>query len=61
MDNSKEESEGEVKMNVKEVVTCFPLERCMRIVPQDQNGGAFFVAVFHKSAPLPGKFTDYAV
>ncbi|XP_009600484.1 uncharacterized protein [Nicotiana tomentosiformis] len=30
-----------------------PLERCMRIVPHDQNTGAFFIAVFHKLSPLP--------
>lgn len=26
----------------------FPLHRCMRLVPHDQDTGAFFVAVFHK-------------
>ncbi|TVU05452.1 hypothetical protein EJB05_48616 [Eragrostis curvula] len=30
----------------------FPLHRCMRIVPHDQNSGAFFIAVFHKVAPF---------
>lgn len=30
-----------------------PLERCMRIMPHDQNSGAFFIAVFHKHSPLP--------
>ncbi|XP_062195664.1 uncharacterized protein LOC133898879 isoform X2 [Phragmites australis] len=30
----------------------FPLHRCMRIVPHDQNSGAFFIAVFHKLFPL---------
>lgn len=30
-----------------------PLERCMRILPHDQNSGAFFIAVFHKRSPLP--------
>lgn len=30
----------------------FPLHRCMRIVPHDQNSGAFFIAVLHKVAPL---------
>ncbi|CAM0951796.1 unnamed protein product [Alopecurus aequalis] len=29
-----------------------PLHRCMRIVPHDQNSGAFFIAVLHKLAPL---------
>lgn len=37
-----------------EEVSSFPLERCMRIVPHDQNGGAFFIAVLHKHSPLPG-------
>lgn len=35
--------------------SCFPLQRCMRIVPHDQNTGAFFIAVFHKVGSLPGK------
>ncbi|KAM1039528.1 hypothetical protein ACFX2I_007745 [Malus domestica] len=38
----------------EEEVSDFPLERCMRIVPHDQNGGAFFIAVFHKHSALPG-------
>ncbi|KAG5441778.1 tRNA (cytosine(34)-C(5))-methyltransferase [Clonorchis sinensis] len=29
------------------------LERCMRIVPHDQNTGGFFLAVLEKIAPLP--------
>ncbi|CAN6679716.1 unnamed protein product [Malus baccata var. baccata] len=37
----------------EEEVSEFPLERCMRIVPHDQNGGAFFIAVFHKHSALP--------
>ncbi|XP_048232395.1 RNA cytosine-C(5)-methyltransferase NSUN2 isoform X3 [Ricinus communis] len=36
-----------------EEVSDLPLERCMRIVPHDQNSGAFFIAVFHKLSPLP--------
>lgn len=39
-----------------EEVSEFPLERCMRIMPHDQNGGAFFIAVIHKCSPLPGMF-----
>nr|KYP75779.1 tRNA (cytosine-5-)-methyltransferase NSUN2 [Cajanus cajan] len=31
----------------------FPLERCMRLVPHDQNTGAFFIAVLQKISPLP--------
>ncbi|GAB2232154.1 hypothetical protein Drorol1_Dr00011181 [Drosera rotundifolia] len=38
---------------MKEEVSCFPLERCIRLVPHDQNSGAFFVAVFHKRSPFP--------
>ncbi|XP_020872882.1 tRNA (cytosine(34)-C(5))-methyltransferase isoform X2 [Arabidopsis lyrata subsp. lyrata] len=30
-----------------------PLERCMRILPHDQNTGGFFIAVLHKVSPLP--------
>jgi multisite-specific tRNA:(cytosine-C5)-methyltransferase len=32
-----------------------PLERCMRIVPHDQNSGAFFIAILQKISPLPGR------
>lgn len=46
-------SEGAVISDYEEV-SPFPLERCMRIVPHDQNGGAFFIAVLHKHSPLPG-------
>ncbi|XP_074270461.1 uncharacterized protein LOC141594202 [Silene latifolia] len=34
-------------------VSSLPLERCMRIVPHDQNTGSFFIAVFHKHSPFP--------
>ncbi|KAJ1268920.1 hypothetical protein BS78_07G170500 [Paspalum vaginatum] len=30
----------------------FPLHRCIRVVPHDQNSGAFFIAVLHKLSPL---------
>ncbi|XP_015695450.1 RNA cytosine-C(5)-methyltransferase NSUN2 isoform X2 [Oryza brachyantha] len=30
----------------------FPLHRCMRIVPHDQDTGAFFIAVIRKLSPL---------
>ncbi|KAG2635616.1 hypothetical protein PVAP13_2NG400100 [Panicum virgatum] len=30
----------------------YPLHRCMRIVPHDQNSGAFFIAVLRKHSPL---------
>lgn len=35
-------------------VSDLPLERCMRLVPHDQNSGAFFIAVLQKVSPLPG-------
>lgn len=41
-----------------EEVSTLPLERCMRIVPHDQNSGAFFISVFQKLSPLPGKSKD---
>eukprot|EP00171_Calliarthron_tuberculosum_P011406 IDg11406t1 len=31
----------------------YPLERCLRLVPMDQDTGGFFVAVFHKKATAP--------
>ncbi|KAJ7945427.1 tRNA (Cytosine(34)-C(5))-methyltransferase [Quillaja saponaria] len=48
MENSVIESDG-----LDEEVSDFPLERCMRIVPHDQNCGAFFIAVFQKVFSLP--------
>lgn len=38
---------------LEEEASTLPLERCMRIMPHDQNTGAFFIAVFHKLSPLP--------
>ncbi|KAJ3707327.1 hypothetical protein LUZ61_011032 [Rhynchospora tenuis] len=40
-------SAGEMEVSV------LPLEHCMRIVPHDQNSGAFFIAVLQKISPLP--------
>ncbi|KAL6575929.1 hypothetical protein OROHE_000400 [Orobanche hederae] len=34
-------------------VSSLPLQHCMRIVPHDQNSGAFFIAVLHKVSCLP--------
>ncbi|KAI3975356.1 hypothetical protein MKX01_022118 [Papaver californicum] len=34
-------------------VSDLPLEHCMRIVPHDQNTGAFFIAILQKVSPLP--------
>ncbi|XP_062099920.1 uncharacterized protein LOC133805778 [Humulus lupulus] len=39
--------------DLDEEVSNFPLERCIRILPHDQNTGAFFIAVFHKHSSLP--------
>ncbi|XP_044484350.1 RNA cytosine-C(5)-methyltransferase NSUN2-like isoform X2 [Mangifera indica] len=33
-------------------VSDLPLEHCMRLVPHDQNSGAFFIAVLQKVSPL---------
>ncbi|XAR73424.1 tRNA (cytosine(34)-C(5))-methyltransferase [Bertholletia excelsa] len=58
----KESSDNELKPNkdpktltdvLEEEVSTLPLERCMRMVPHDQNTGAFFIAVFRKVSPLP--------
>ncbi|WOK96254.1 multisite-specific tRNA:(cytosine-C(5))-methyltransferase isoform X1 [Canna indica] len=38
--------------DIREEISGFPLENCMRIVPHDQNSGAFFIAVFEKLTPL---------
>ncbi|KAJ8769636.1 hypothetical protein K2173_005239 [Erythroxylum novogranatense] len=45
--------EDSVTDNVSEEVSDLPLERCMRIVPHDQNSGAFFIAVLCKLSTLP--------
>lgn len=37
----------------EEEVCDLPLERCMRLMPHDQNTGAFFIAVLQKVSPLP--------
>lgn len=36
----------------KAKVSSFSLDRCMRILPHDQNSGAFFIAVLHKISSL---------
>lgn len=46
--------------NLDEEVSDLPLERCMRIVPHDQNSGAFFIAVLQKVSPLPGNDKIYS-
>lgn len=46
--------ENPVMHEFADEVSDFPLERCMRFVPHDQNTGAFFIAVLQKVSPLPG-------
>ncbi|XP_045814669.1 RNA cytosine-C(5)-methyltransferase NSUN2-like [Trifolium pratense] len=45
--------ENPVMHEFAEEVSDFPLERCMRLLPHDQNSGAFFIAVLQKQSPLP--------
>ncbi|KAL2635588.1 hypothetical protein R1flu_007067 [Riccia fluitans] len=54
-DNGKEEDEAEEveeEVPLEREVSSLPLERCMRILPHDQNSGGFFIAVFQKVAPF---------
>jgi multisite-specific tRNA:(cytosine-C5)-methyltransferase len=39
----------------------YPLHRCMRIVPHDQNSGAFFIAVLHKHSSLNGNVLPHSL
>ncbi|XP_054806628.1 uncharacterized protein LOC129309217 [Prosopis cineraria] len=48
-------AENPVTYKFIEEVSDLPLEHCMRIVPHDQNTGAFFIAVLQKVSPLPEK------
>ncbi|KAJ4966009.1 hypothetical protein NE237_017858 [Protea cynaroides] len=61
----KLESFAPPTVDLVDEVSSLPLERCMRILPHDQNTGAFFIAVFHKLSLLPaaalenqGQFTS---
>ncbi|XP_038990155.1 RNA cytosine-C(5)-methyltransferase NSUN2-like isoform X3 [Phoenix dactylifera] len=45
-----EELDGDSKVEF----STFPLERCMRILPHDQNSGAFFISVLQKLSHLHG-------
>ncbi|KAJ0981406.1 hypothetical protein J5N97_009661 [Dioscorea zingiberensis] len=45
---SLKDVDGETKVEV----SSYPLDRCLRIVPHDQNSGAFFIAVLKKISPL---------
>ncbi|XP_068474343.1 uncharacterized protein [Phaseolus vulgaris] len=45
--------ENPVMLEFTEEDSDSPLERCMRLVPHDQNTGAFFIAVLQKVSDLP--------
>ncbi|KAI5396638.1 hypothetical protein KIW84_062735 [Lathyrus oleraceus] len=45
--------ENPVTSESADEVSAFPLEHCMRILPHDQNTGAFFIAVLQNISPLP--------
>lgn len=47
----QEAEEAEDDEDPPEVAT-LPLERCMRLLPHDQDTGGFFIAVFRKIAPF---------
>ncbi|KAL8109130.1 hypothetical protein AgCh_025280 [Apium graveolens] len=47
------EAKTSLNNNCEEEISDLPLEYCMRIVPHDQDSGAFFIAVFRKLSPLP--------
>ncbi|XP_028776573.1 tRNA (cytosine(34)-C(5))-methyltransferase isoform X2 [Neltuma alba] len=52
-EDSVQTMENSTTNDFTEEVSNFPLERCVRIVPHDQNSGAFFIAVLQKVSPLP--------
>lgn len=51
--DADEAEEAEDDEGPPEVAT-LPLERCMRLLPHDQDTGGFFIAVFRKIAPFKG-------
>ncbi|XP_057431487.1 uncharacterized protein LOC130724305 isoform X2 [Lotus japonicus] len=51
-DDGVQEAENPVMHDITEV-SALPLDRCVRLVPHDQNTGAFFIAVLQKVSPLP--------
>ncbi|KAK4264939.1 hypothetical protein QN277_026054 [Acacia crassicarpa] len=52
-EDGNQATENPMTDKLTEEVSELPLERCMRIVPHDQNTGAFFIAVLQKVSPLP--------
>lgn len=53
-ESQSKENNTSLTDDLEEEISILPLEYCMRIVPHDQNSGAFFIAVFQKLSPLPG-------
>lgn len=53
-ESQSKENKTSLTDDLEEEISNLPLEYCMRIVPHDQNSGAFFIAVFQKLSPLPG-------
>lgn len=47
-----------MESDFKVEVSKFPLERCMRIVPHDQNTGAFFISVLQKTSLLKEDYNN---
>jgi hypothetical protein len=43
-----QEAENPVMHEFTEEVSDFPLDRCMQLLPHDQNPGAFFIALLQK-------------
>jgi hypothetical protein len=60
VDDTEEKHQNEIKVNTVppendvEFAT-LPLERCLRILPHDQDTGGFFIAVFRKVSVLKGE------
>ncbi|KAH7446790.1 hypothetical protein KP509_01G076100 [Ceratopteris richardii] len=42
----------EIAENEDDEISSFPLDRCLRILPHDQDTGGFFIAVFKKVSPF---------
>lgn len=53
--SDKDSYEEMTCVSSEEEVCDLPLERCVRILPHDQNTGGFFIAVLDKVSSLPGK------
>ncbi|KAF9609560.1 hypothetical protein IFM89_016996 [Coptis chinensis] len=58
IDNEQTDNCAAPEIVTVEENSCLPLERCMRILPHDQNTGAFFIAVFQKLSSAPVVLDD---